>query len=302
MPDDPKANEASYNHRYRILENIFEAIRDGVMVIDHKGNIVLANPALSNILGLEREQIMNKGWAELFLTGSENLEFSETVVEVIQNRKTHFNREVCYTAPDGTYKELIATTSLIEDDDAKTVGVVAVFKDITEMKGMHRRERELLSRTRRLYEEKNDALDQLARAVAHEVRNPVTAIGGLSERLLKESAPDSKQAQYLQRITSGARSLEKIVSEVRRYADCPPPNPRWLHLDDWLKENAEKRLGRARAQKVELVLVHEGRTEAWMDPALMAEVLALSWTTPWTPCPTAECSSSACTTRGNPRS
>ncbi len=258
-----------------VVENIIHAMSDGVMVISAKGEIVLVNQALCQILGISDVQMLGKGWGELFLEDHYNLDFSQSVIEVIQTKKAFYNRQVSYRSPQGKLRELIATTSFIQEDGS-TRGVVAVLKDVTELTGLHRRERQLLARGRRLLAEKAESLDRIARAVAHEVRNPVTAIGGLANRLLKLLGEGGKEAGYLRRILEATARLEQIVAQVRSYAYLPHPNRQPTEVQLWVKELLTPYHQRAESQGVKLLLeIAEdvAGLEVPMDTHLMSTAL-----------------------------
>lgn len=256
------------------MENIFQAMSDGVMVVSPKGEIALVNQALCEILGFSAEDMLGKGWAELFFDDPQNMDFNQIAIEVIQTRQPLSNRQVGYRTPDGRRRELLATTSLIRDGE-ETVGLVSLFKDVTELDHLHRRERRLLTQSLRLYEEKNESLDRIARAVAHAVRNPVTAIGGLAARLLKMHEDDQQLAGYMRRILESTSRLEQVVSQVRAYAYVPRPNRRPVDMADWLGEIMSHHQPRCREQGIhcDLHISPEGRLEAQVDPTLLATAL-----------------------------
>lgn len=272
-PDHPPHPDGPLDHRI-VVDNIIQAMSDGVVVISPQGKITRVNRAMCEIVGLRAEDMLGRGWAELFFDREENLAFNQTVVEVIQSHQSVHNRPVSFVAPDGRRRELIATTSLIREE-GRIIGLVGVFKDITELSLLHERERRLLAHSMRLYEEKLESLDRVARAVAHEVRNPVTAIGGLANRLLKLEPPGSRAAEYLQRILEAAARLERVVTQVRAYAYVPRPVRRRVEVQAWLGELLEPYQERALAQEVDLRLEVESDAPvvAEMDPHLMATAL-----------------------------
>ena len=278
MNDSPHQSPAaqgsdSFLDRKLFMENIIQAMSDGVVVVDRQGAIILVNQALCQMLGYPREQLLQKGWGELFFSQEENLDFNQTIVEVIQTHRPIQNREVTYVRPDGDKRQLLATVSLIREQGL-TRGLVALFKDITELSRLHLRERRLMRRTRRLYEEMREGLDRVARAVAHEIRNPVTVIGGLAARLLKKSLPQDKQTQYLQRILESAARLEMIVSQVQLYAYLPQPYRRPLEIKKWLAAILDQYQDLARRQEVEISLqAPEEELVVSLDPELMASAL-----------------------------
>lgn len=254
-----------------VLDNIIHSISDGVLVVQPGGMVVLVNPALCEILGFEEERILGKGWAELFIEDPHNLEFKQMVLEVIQTKEPIRNRQINYHAPDGSNRELLLTTSLLHDRD-DLVGMVTLFKDVTELDHLHKRERRLLAQSLRLYEEKAESLDRVARAVAHEVRNPVTAIGGLASRLSKMYVSDQLVVDYMRRIIEATSRLEQVVAQVQAYAYVPRPNRRPVDIVAWLKEIIAGHESRCRKLGIDLQLhFDEDRCcEAQIDSQLLA--------------------------------
>ncbi len=142
-----------------------------------------------------------------------------------------------------------------------------------------RRETELLLRSQRVFEEKLQALDHLARSVAHEIRNPVVSIGGLAQRLLAHSGPESKDARYLRKILESVAELEKIVREVRAYADLPAPRPMEVDLGQLTAHMAGLYKERCARLGVELTLENQagqrGQVVGSVDPYLLEKALAI---------------------------
>ncbi|MBI5521281.1 MAG: PAS domain-containing protein [Desulfarculus sp.] len=265
-----------------LFQNVIEAMSDGMMIIDRQGHISVVNQALGRMLGLEPQAMLGRGWAELFFDGrGENDAFNDVVLEGVQQQACHQNCQVTYHPPQGPPRELIVTTDLLLDQtsqDRVVMGMLAVFKDVTEIKALHRREQELMQKSQRLYQEKLEGLGRLALAVAHEIRNPVMSIGGLSLRLLGQCGPEGRQSQYLERIISSSRRLEHIVAQVSDYADLPTPRPAPLELLPWLMGLAGHYRGRAQEQGVRLVGPQataglEG-LKAPADPKLLGRLMA----------------------------
>ena len=67
--------------------------------------------------------------------------------------------------------------------------------------------------------EKLSALGRLTANVAHEIRNPITIIGGLSERLKKRLPPEAEEKEYADLISAEAKRLEEILKDVLLFSD-----------------------------------------------------------------------------------
>jgi PAS domain S-box-containing protein len=277
----PAKPAASPLDQHKVMRSIITSMSDGVMVINSQGEIVLTNPALGAILDLSEPEMQGKGWAELFFGEPGNYQFNQIIVDVITERIYHHNQQVSYLAPDGKRKELIVTTTLMTNgrDPQELGGVLLVFKDISQISALHQRSQELLSQSRRLYQEKLEGVDRLARAVAHEIRNPVTSIGGLARRLLKGTAQGSRDAQYLQHILAATQRLERVVSESRAFSDLPAPHLEEVDIRAWLSELVKPFRGRARRQGVSLGLGRRPRgavqLNARIDPLLLGRIITI---------------------------
>jgi signal transduction histidine kinase len=67
--------------------------------------------------------------------------------------------------------------------------------------------------------EKLSALGRLTANVAHEIRNPITVIGGLTERIRRNFVHEPKQKEYLDLISVEVKRLEEILKAVRIFSD-----------------------------------------------------------------------------------
>lgn len=76
-----------------------------------------------------------------------------------------------------------------------------------------------LSQVKVVEVEKQEALETLAEEVAHEVRNPVTAIGGFARRIMNKLPEDSQLKVYAQMIINEAERLETMVGEIAEFKE-----------------------------------------------------------------------------------
>lgn len=69
----------------------------------------------------------------------------------------------------------------------------------------------------RAHKERVEGLNLFANAVAHQIRNPVTSIGGLAGLLVKKTPPDSPLAEYAKAVRENSVRLENLVGDISEY-------------------------------------------------------------------------------------
>ena len=226
----PKPLQTTMTHFSDIIaQNVVESLPVGLLIVDHAGAFTTVNPAAATILGYSRQQMLGRGWGELFFENETNGRFNQLVMDVIQNELVGLCRVVPYAAPDGRLLELSITSSYLSGD-TNTAGVVVILHDITELSRMQRRETDMLKEVNRIQQEKIRGLNKLAASVAHQVRNPAFAIGGFASRLARQLETLGIDSSYPGIILDEARRLETLVRTVGRFAALGPARPQPVRL------------------------------------------------------------------------
>ena len=124
--------------------------------------------------------------------------------------------------------------------------------------------------------ERSFALGELASGVAHEIRNPLNAIGMVAQRLGREFTPTEGEDEYRQ-LTTTVRGevgrINRIIEQFLRYARPAAPSPRATDLAALVRELAALVRARFEAKGVELVVATPERLEAAVDPDLLRQAL-----------------------------
>jgi PAS domain S-box-containing protein len=122
-------------HSAYIYEHIVESMHDGVITIDNSGTITTVNPSAAKILEINKDDILNKKYAEIFIQYPENDDFNQTVLDAVY-KSFMSHHKICNYYTGKKTKYLFVTTSFLKINDgneSRTVGVNIVFSDITEL-------------------------------------------------------------------------------------------------------------------------------------------------------------------------
>jgi signal transduction histidine kinase len=140
----------------------------------------------------------------------------------------------------------------------------------------HARAEEALRRRDRLA-----AMGELASTVAHEVRNPLNAVGMTAQRLRREflavtpsGAPDRAELEELLSVmASETQRIERIVQQFLEYARPPRLAPEEVDLGALVRDVGERARSRAESRGVTLEVEAAGAGRALVDPALLGQAL-----------------------------
>lgn len=118
------------------------------------------------------------------------------------------------------------------------------------------------------------AVGRLAASVAHEVRNPLSAIRGMVQYLGKHCEPDSKQAEYAQVALSEVDRLARVVSSLLEYSRPRPPRRVEMDLGESLIRLKSLLADEPLARSVQIeVQPDPDLPPVWADPDQVGQVL-----------------------------
>jgi len=256
-----------------ILRNILESLPVGLMVMDPEGEVITINRAASEMLGYSLDAFKGKGWGDLFFDDEKNNDFHQIIIDIILERRVNLKRSVSYVRSDGKILQLSITGSFLREDE-EIAGIVVLINDVTELHQAHAIEKAVLEEKSALQHERAESIKNLAEGVAHQIRNPVTAIGGFSIRILNQLDQDDPNQAYLEAILKGTKRLEDVVTAVGSYTKLLQIEPKRVAISEVL-EKAKAGLSRREAElskKIEWTVQSEP-IDVMIDPGLFTHAL-----------------------------
>jgi two-component system NtrC family sensor kinase len=190
------------------LQALFDAMPTAISVADPETHrLVTVNRAFSELVGRPAREIVGLSppfpWSE----AGEDIESGFVIGTRVER---------VYRLPDGRPQPVQLSVHSIPGEDGEPALLLALIEDTAE----DRRMQQQLVQSGKLA-----AIGELAAGVAHEINNPLFAILGLTEFLLKEAEPGSKGLQRLELIQQTGLEIKEIVRA----------------LLDFARENAEER-------------------------------------------------------------
>src|SRR6266478_2934279 len=181
---------------------------DPVFVSDLRGKILEANEAVSQLLGLRRDEVLEQSLSR-FLTPPETQEFVAAVREVVDRGVT---RNVQLN-PRSASGEVIPTTlnaSALRDPDGTAIGAIGILRD---MRAYERVVRDL-EESRRELRRADKAKDHFLAMVSHELRTPLTAMLGWARLLRVGLQDDPRASRGLQVIERNTKLLAQLIEDL----------------------------------------------------------------------------------------
>ncbi|MCK4858521.1 MAG: PAS domain-containing protein [candidate division Zixibacteria bacterium] len=209
------------------LENVLESLTSGVITIDLEGRISTINRAGCQILRSNYQDIVGSRYSRLF--GS-SFARNHPLPDLLNSGKPYRNVEKNIAVSNSESVPISVCSDLITDAAGETIGALEVFVDLTEMKRLEGE----IARVKSLA-----ALGEVAAVIAHEVRNPLSGIGGFAALLKGELGEDHPQIEYLNKITAGVEKLDRGVSSLLEYARDLRVELETGDLRDLLRETVE---------------------------------------------------------------
>ncbi|MGH8175171.1 MAG: ATP-binding protein [Steroidobacter sp.] len=229
------------------LAVILARLSTGVISLEPDRTIRTANRAACSILGAEVDAAIGKPLAQT-RSGNTLFEQFQSACSVHLEAGQSEWREQLLLHGESTRRVLMCACTTLSGEDRSPGGFVIVFDDITAL----------------LQAQRDAAWGEVARRLAHEIKNPLTPIQLSAERLRRKllGSMDAAQAQMLDRAThtivQQVEAMKEMVNAFSEYARAPEMDVSRFDLNQLISEVAE--LYRAQGR--------QGRPKLQLDPHL----------------------------------
>lgn len=196
---------------------VVESMANGLISLDANGVVTTINPAAAELTGIPKAKARGLSFDSLLS------EYADEIRSVLWDDNTILNREIEYERPDGSRIPMSLSATQVKDSSGTRLGAVVLLNDLREI-------RELNERARRA--EHLASIGRMAATVAHEIRNPLSAIRGLAQYFATNAQDsDPEERSYAETIVSESDRLNTVVSELLDYARPLELNLEETHID-----------------------------------------------------------------------
>ena len=191
------------------MATVLRNVSAGVISTDQDGAITTINSAAERLLGIKTEDILNKRYEEVMRP--EHVELVNEFLKELKESGDDFTvKQVNLTLRDKMFTILVSV-AMLKDEHDNYMGIVVVFEDITELK-----------KTERVA-----AWREVARRIAHEIKNPLTPVRLCAERLQRrygskiEGGDKDVFLECTGTIINQVDVMKNLVDEFSQFARMP---------------------------------------------------------------------------------
>ena len=207
--------------RRQFMEIVLKHVSAGVVSLDARGKITTMSKSAEEMLDLDVEKIQNRSYRHLLSVEHSNL--AEDVREKLLRSATGAIETTVRLPIAQRPRSFQLHVKALKDDRDNPLGYVLVFDDLTE-----------LEKAQRLA-----AWREVARRIAHEVKNPLTPIALSAERINRKYSDQINEpifTECIQTIIDHVSLIRNLVNEFSAFAKFPSANPEPCRVENIIEE------------------------------------------------------------------
>lgn len=244
-----------------LYKQIFDNISTGIMTIDGTGVITSSNNAIENITGCPPDTLVGKVLDRVF----PGIDLSQENLRLT----TDFVREDGKNVRIG-YAHMIIERAEEAPNPSEASHKIITLRDISDIEKLERQVRQT---------EKLAAIGMMSASIAHDFRNPLTAISGSAQVLSNEFSQEGKKNQVnfelANIILRESNRLNTTIGEFLKFSRPEHVNSEWFSLRSCLGEVIEVlQAGPSFPDSVKVTFDFDDTTDVWGDPKQMFTVFS----------------------------
>ncbi|WP_432823786.1 ATP-binding protein, partial [Trichloromonas sp.] len=218
-----QASNLEIDQRRRYMEIVLKNVTAGVISVDKEGRITTINKSAESLLKIQTGKVVGKNFREV--VSNEHLPMvKEFLKDLMISGKDSIRKQVSLPVQENKVTFLFNVTTL-RDENNEFMGTVVVFDDLTHL----------------IKAQRMAAWREVARRIAHEIKNPLTPIQLSAQRLRRRyldrfSSDDTVFDECTRMIVTQVDELKNLVNEFSNFARMPASNPALNNLNEVINE------------------------------------------------------------------
>ena len=207
--------------RRQYMEIVLKNVSAGVITLDADGIVTTFNTSAERMLNLEAEKILDKHYENLLI--SDHLQFAEDIMERITSVRDKTLEIPLRLTVNGQPRTFLIYVNALKAEQGDPMGIVMVFDDLTELEKAQRMA----------------AWREVARRIAHEVKNPLTPIGLSAQRLKRRYSERINETVFdecTRMIIDHVGLIRNLVDEFSTFARFPTADPKPCRMSPIIEE------------------------------------------------------------------
>lgn len=194
----------------RYMEIVLNNVSTGVISLDSNGLVETINESAEKMLHIKASDITKKSYKQILK--NQNADLADEIFDRFWNKREESLAKSLKMTIDRKPKSFKVNFNSLKDDAGRQIGLVMVFDDMTELEKAQRM----------------SAWREVARRVAHEVKNPLTPISLSAQRLkrkYKNIINDPVFEECTQTIIDHTELIKNLINEFATFSRFPTANP-----------------------------------------------------------------------------
>jgi two-component system nitrogen regulation sensor histidine kinase NtrY len=218
-----KKRNVEIEQRRLYMETVLQNVSTGVISLDAGGFFTTINKSAQKMLGLKGEQLLRRSYKKVLKP--QHLTLAKDFLQELANSPSNAAQRTIKVVIGQTTRTFMVHLTALKDDKDHFIGTVVVFDDLTEIEKVQRMA----------------AWREVAKRVAHEVKNPLTPIRLSAQRLSRKYGGQIHGdkvifAECTQTIIDQVDQIGSLVSEFTSFARLPAANPAPCNLAEIVGE------------------------------------------------------------------
>ena len=203
------------------MEFVLKSVSAGVVTLDANGMVSTINKSAEKMLGVKSEEVLNKSFDTMLTV--QNKDLADEIMGNLSVARDGSIEVPLKLIIEGRPRSFLITVSALRDNSGQHMGIVMVFDDLTELEKGQRMA----------------AWREVARRIAHEVKNPLTPITLSAQRLRRKYSQQLGEPVFeecTRTIIDHVDLIRNLVNEFSSFARFPSANPQPCELVPTIEE------------------------------------------------------------------